>query len=335
VAARIHYTVHGRGRGHATRTVPVVRALERAGCEVLLFAGDDAAPVLAEAGLAPRSVESLRPDRLRRIPAALLSRTRDAVAGILRDRAHLVVSDGDLPALLAAAATGRPSIAVGHAEAFAHCRRPPGVPVAPWLREAARARASAPRAAVYVAVSFVALATANARTVVARPTLDPRMPQRTAAGDRVVCYFRDDNGTRAVAALCEAGERPIVFGRRPEPVSGAEWRPVERRGFLEALARARAVVASAGSQLISECVALGVPMFALHAPHDDEQRLNVHMLRAAGRGDGCSFAELNPADLASFLAAIARPALARPPLDQPRLDVADAVVGAVRDLSPA
>ena len=42
--ASIHYYVHGRGRGHATRSLAVVETLRAAGHHVSVFAGQGAAP---------------------------------------------------------------------------------------------------------------------------------------------------------------------------------------------------------------------------------------------------------------------------------------------------
>ena len=91
--------------------------------------------------------------------------------------------------------------------------------------------------------------------------------------------------------------RRMRLGRRPRPFASF---PLERSAFLEALGCTRAVVASAGSQLISECAASGIPLFALHAANDDEQRINVALVKAAGIGDGTSFEAFEPVRLIEF-----------------------------------
>ena len=79
----------------------------------------------------------------------------------------------------------------------------------------------------------------------------------------------------------------------PLNAAGIRHEPLSRERFSYVQRIARAVVASAGSQLISECVAHGTPLLALHAPEDDEQALNVAMLRQAGIGDGFPITELD------------------------------------------
>lgn len=144
--------------------------------------------------------------------------------------------------------------------------------------------------------------------VLARPTLDPRL-YRHPDPTRVLCYFRD-GAPQVLRALVAHGARPIIFSSEDPRVEGVECEPPDRERFIERLAEARVVIASAGSQLISECVGLGIPILVLYAPHDDEQRLNAAMVLEAGLGDGCSFQALTPTRLGRFVDA---PPTPRPP----------------------
>jgi hypothetical protein len=249
------------------------------------------------------------------------------VAALRRERADLVVSDGDLPGTLAARAAGRPSIAVGHGLVFLCCARPPSAPAGPWRREALKAAVSTLGAQRRIAVGFVPLPVRRGR--LARPSLEPSLAAatlRTPDGP-LLCYFRD-SVPRALLERLATLQRPVILFATQDPgVPGIHHEPPSRAQFVETLASARAVVATAGSQLIGECVALGVPLLALHAPDDDEQRLNVAMLRDAGLGDGASLPELDDARLHAFLA---RPPAAPPAWSAP--DVATAVLEEVQAL---
>ncbi len=82
---------------------------------------------------------------------------------------------------------------------------------------------------------------------------------------------------------------------------------------------------------MSECVFLGVRQFALYDADDDEQRLNVEMLRDAGLGDGCTIGSFTPERLHRFLS---RPnAGRRPPPPLPTPNVATAVLQLVQQLA--
>lgn len=318
----VHYYVHGRGRGHATRSRAVITRLQQAGLRVVAFAGESAEPLLCE-HVITHPVRSLLPGDGRHAPRVIASRVREAVSLLRRDRADLVISDGDLPGTLAARIAGRPGIAVGHGLVFHCCERPSEAPAGPWRREAIKAAASTLGAQRKIAVSFVPLPVRRGR--LARPCLEPALhaaTSRTPEGP-LVCYFRD-GAPRPLLRRLAALELPVILFAATDPgVPGLRHEPPARDRFVRALSSARAVVATAGSQLIGECVALGVPMLALHDPHDDEQALNVVMLRAAGLGDGGPWSELDDTRLRAFLARSSVPAPA-PVWDAP--DVATAVL---------
>jgi hypothetical protein len=250
-------------------------------------------------------------------------RVRAAIEAARADRASAILSDGDLPGLLAAKALRKPSVAVGHGLVFSECKRPSSLPRTPWLREAAKAAASSVGAHRSIAVNFVPLEPRTRRVTVARPSLDPRL-HRVDSPDEVLCYFRD-GAPEVLRMLVESGIRPVVFATRDPGVRGVDYEPQSRERFIERLSRARVVVASAGSQLISECVGLGIPMLALHHRDDDEQRLNAAMLKAARLGDGCSFDALTQRRLERFVHSPPEPP--KTSFDAP--DVAEAAVAAL------
>ncbi|MEX1362233.1 MAG: glycosyltransferase family protein [Nannocystaceae bacterium] len=323
--ALVHYYVHGRGRGHASRSRAVIDRLRQSGHEVIAFAGADAR-VLLEGYVTTHAVDSVLPDLGLRAPRMVAARVRQAVAALRRDGAHVVVSDGDLPGLLAARLARRPSVAVGHGLVFRCCERPPRLPAAPWRREALKAAVSSAGASRLVAVNFVPLPVVRGR--LARPAVPLPATRRTPEGP-LLCYFRDGASAplqRDLAALSR--DMPVIlFAKQPPVVAGIEHERPSRERFVEVLLRARAVVASAGSQLISECVALGTPLWAGHHPEDDEQALNVALLREAGLGDGGPLPQASEAVLRRFLE---RPAPAPSTWDAP--DVATAVLHEVDDL---
>lgn len=295
--ARLHYYVHGRGRGHASRSRVVIAALRGAGHEVQAFAGASAHDMLrAEVPTAP--VESIVPGMGVRMPLAIATRVGQALAAARRERAELVVSDGDLPGLLAASALRLPSVAIGHGLVFHCCERPDSLPLAPWQREARKAAMSTAGASRKIAVNFVPLPLRRGR--LARPSLDlPAATERTTGGP-VLCYFRDGAPRPLLRQLATLPGPVILFATTDPAVPGLRYEPPSRARFVDVLRAARGVVATAGSQLISECVALGTPMLATFDPSDDEQALNVAMLRHAGVGDGCPLPQLDGDRLERF-----------------------------------
>ncbi len=302
--ARVRYVVHGRGRGHATRARAVIAHLRDLGHQVAVAGGRDALPVLREPdGDDVEEALSLTPDMgVFRTLGGVVTRVSAERLALTRDATEVVVSDGDMPSVLAARLMGCPSIAIGHGIVFSHGRPPAGISADLWRREARKARVASWGSTRQVAVNFVPVEAAEETVTVARPEVRSEL-RRSEPDGTVLAYFRDDNGEDVLRALVSAGERPLLFSDVPCAVDGVEVRPRDPRAFTAALSCARAVISSAGSQLISECVHLGVPQFALYDRSDAEQTLNVEMLRAAGLGDGASFAEVVAADLEGFLQA--------------------------------
>jgi len=321
----IDYFIHGRGRGHATRAVVLAEALQLAGHEVRAYAGRDAAPLMPSA----QPVHSLMPGMGWKTAPMLLRRVMQAIRPA---RPDLVISDGDLPGLVAARLRNIPAIAIGHGHVLSLCCRPPGVSPALWRTLGVDGRLNGAFSRCQVAVNFCPLTPKSSRTTVAPPRLRPALARAAEPDGPVVCYFRDSNGDRVMDALIELGHRPLLFSATPSHRTDIEQRELSQNGFMQALATARAVVASAGSQLLSECAALGIPLFALYADSDVEQHINTDMLRAAGLGDGAAFENFRPERLAAFLAMPA-PSPSRWLLETP--DVVDVVLEHCRKLGGA
>jgi uncharacterized protein (TIGR00661 family) len=304
--------VHGRGRGHATRSEAIIQGLVERGYEVTVFGGEDAAPLLKPVVERFVSVRSVPPRPSAMGARIFVQRLAQAIRTTWEGRPDFLISDGDHPGVLAGRLWGCPVIAVGHGLVFSRCRRPPRLPRIPWLREALKASASSWPATEYVPVNFVPLdAPSRPDTLLARPILDDAIRHLRAlrehrASRHVLCYFRDGNAAQVLPTLqrvLDPSDRITLFSPHPERDArpGVDVRPLDRGSFLDLLRRVDLVVASAGSQLISECIALQRPLFGLYHRDDDEQRLNVGMLRAVGAGDGCRFDALTEARLRPFV----------------------------------
>lgn len=298
----VHYYVHGRGRGHATRALCVIPALETAGYRLRVFAGPAALAMLRQhTRCGP--IYSLLPGELVATVPKLIQRTLWACTRGLRRSPLAVISDGDLPSSVASSLVGVPVIAIGHGLVFSHCQPPAGVDREAWTREARKALRASHGSARQVPVSFCPLPTNVGSAVVARHTLGASR-RRTPSSGGVVCYFRDDDGRHVLEALRACGVTPVVFGSADPQLPGVRHAPLNRARFLEAIREADAVVSTAGHQLISETLELGVPHLALYPTGDDEQQLNVEMLKAARIGDGGALEVVDRAHVLHFLGRI-------------------------------
>ena len=325
--ARIAYFVHGRGRGHASRALSIVPALRGAGHDVTTFGGGGAADLIG-AWPGHRDAPPIIPGwgGARRLPARLVADLR-----ALRElRPDVVVTDGDPSAALAARALRRPTVAVGHDLVFSRCRLPADLP-ADLVRAERRSSLLISGADVGVAVHFLPIEPSRPRTHVARPSLRPELAGPVRADGHLVAYFRDRNGDAAVALAAGLGARVVCFGQELAGLPGVDARPFDRDGFAAALRSASGVIASAGSNVLAECVLLGKPVLALHHATEAEQALNARLAAAAGVAVAASFEALERATVERYLRRIAAGDFATVDLAARLPDASDSAVTAVSD----
>ena len=299
----VHLYVHGRGRGHGSRCRAVAEHLRAKSLDVRIFAGRDAIALFEPGDAEP--VDSLMPGDGIATALKLKRRLQQAVSNARNDEAIAIVSDGDLPSATAGRLAKIPSIAVGHGLIFSHTRRPETLSAIPWRRQATKARMASAGSHLQVAVNFCPLEPKRSSTVIAKPILRERLNEALdtgrVPGDEVICYFRDANGEGVLRNLVQQGVQVRLFAKSNPKLANVEWEPLDSERFTSALLKARAVVSSAGSQLISECVALGIPQLALYDAKDDEQRLNVELLKAHNLGSGTTFSDIDTEALQSFV----------------------------------
>ncbi len=273
---RIAYFIHGRGRGHASRSVPVARRLVAAGHEVSVHGGGNAQDLADEAlDWRPRSPLLPGTGGVVRLPAQV---ARD-VAELGRLGPDLVVSDGDQAILAAARARRVPALALGHDLVFTCCALPATLPRAALRYEWANAAAPTHLTRQRVAVHFLPAEPTRPGTVVARP--DGERASDAAAGEHFVAYFRDGNGAPIVEWIRELGREVRWFGPGATTVDGRPVPFADREQFQRELQSAAGVIGSAGSNLMAECVLHGKPLLALHRSDDTEQTLNALLATAA------------------------------------------------------
>ncbi len=336
--ASIAYFIHGRGRGHATRSKPIVEKLRGLGHDVFVFAGGDALNALPDVALT--ALPTIRPG------VAAMWKTMRSLPSY-RDRlrecdAQLVITDGEGPSLFAAHSLRLPSIAIGHGLVFRHAQLP-ALPMLSRVYEVLNAGSSSVGATRKVAVHFLAAQARDDKTRIARADMSDLAPfvgachetesEGVAEGLRLVSYFRDDNGDAVHRALLSAGAQVEHFGGRGAAVAGVVQRASERGSFLQALSQANAVVASAGSNLMSESIALQKPLLAIYKRRDHEQRMNAMMLEAANLGVGCALEDMSGDVAAAFLQRVRRGKFQRYALWKALPAVSDSVAQCVAELT--
>lgn len=328
--ALIDYYVHGRGRGHATRALTVARALEVRGHALRLFGGGEATDILTgDDRWTPRA--PILPGA--RVPLLLASRTAHDLRRLGERPPDLIVSDGDQAIILAARARGIPCVAVGHDLTFTSCRLPRTLPRASVLYQKGNALIPTSFASWRVPVHFLPIAAERPRTTPSRHDLHAELTGPVGSDPFIVCYLSGYPPEPILERLLASRSREVLyFGHGATARPGLRVAPVSRSAFGEALRRCEAVVATAGDNLLAECIMLGKPVLALHDRRHREQSMNARLAEDAGVALRSSFDEFSADTVRSFLDRVRRSDFARVELASAVRAVSDVVGDVVRDL---
>jgi uncharacterized protein (TIGR00661 family) len=323
---RILYGVFGYGRGHATRAMSVLSALA-ADHELLVCAGGDAFDALSSE-MPVRPIPTLRYEYVgdgrrsrwrtiaRNAPRVIdLLAGGPAFTGLCSDvRAfapELAICDAEPWTHRAAARLGVPRIGFDHFGVLAYCR--PSVGPADRLELAGdvlayRALIGSPDR-VIVSSFYDAPASRTGVRRIGPLIRDEVRAANPTRGDHLLVYF--NNGAhqltaRVLATLDGCGLPVTVYGSGRVGRSGRiEFKAPANRGFVEDLASCRAVLSTAGNQLVGETLHLGKPILVV--PEETlEQRVNAAAVQRLGIGEALTSEQLSAAAIARFLGNEAR-----------------------------
>jgi uncharacterized protein (TIGR00661 family) len=320
---RILYAVHGYGRGHATRTLAVLPELARR-YPLLCLAGGDAytaiwpdfpvvrIPTLGFAYVRGTGRVSNWQTLRRNLPAVLDLMCRgpvfETVREIVRDFGpDVIISDAEVWSHRVAADLKIPRISFDHVGLMAYCQ--PEVEwrdrLAAWFNaECYRWLMGQPDRALVS--SFYAIRPRRPDVKVVGPLLRRAVrelvPRR---GDHVVAYFNQGKHQLLppiLDALAGAGPRVHVYGSDRQGQQGPlTFLPLSGLPFLEDLASCRAVISTAGNQLIGEALYLGKPVCVMPEACV-EQRLNAAAVERMGIGRRVTARQFTEERLRAFLA---------------------------------
>lgn len=318
---RIAYGVMGYGRGHAMRTMSVLPALAREH-EITVFAGADAYDVLAPHFPTVRiptigyqyngngSHSLTRTLRRNASPMADLlfggSGMSQVMAELKARDIQMVISDSEAWTHRAAQRLQIPRMSFDHVGIIAYCK--PHFPPDLWalgMRDAWGYRSLMGVPERILISSFYPAEPAYPQVQIVGPMLrDIVRETQPSDGDYLLAYFNKGEHQylphvdRALRLLdCKV----VVYGT---PHRGEDANLIFRApsvdGFVRDLAGCRAVLSTAGNQLIGEAIHFGKPILAV-PENAFEQRLNGHMIERMGVGMRADLMSLTPSDIDRFL----------------------------------
>ena len=317
---RIAYGVHGYGRGHATRALAVLEALG-ARHDVKVFAGGDAHDLLGARQPVTRvpclglSYRAGRRDTwqtlLDNLPALLdLASRGPGVSRVLesmRDFApDVVICDAEPWTNAAAQRLGVPRIGFDHFGVLVHCEV--ALPFSDWIeswldRLAYRWLMRWPER-VLVSSFFRARPRRPGVELVGPLLGEPMRRFQPSSGEHLLVYFnqgRSQLSARMLEMLGSLGREVRLYGLGREGSEGPlTFRPGLRDGFLQDLASCRAVLSTAGNQLMGEAMAYAKPVLVVPEA-TVEQRLNAREIVRMGIGESLRPAQLDRPSILGFL----------------------------------
>jgi uncharacterized protein (TIGR00661 family) len=319
---RIVYGVFGYGRGHATRALSVLPDLCKRH-EVSILAGGDAYDALAptypvfriptlryeydETG--ERSVSRTFGENFAHVSDLIWQGPAyNEVQRFVRQVApEVAICDSEPWSHAAAARLGIPRISFDHFGLLAYCRPP-----IPWsdrlrsYRDVTAYRSLMGRPDRIIVSSFYDGGDHDPRIRFVGPLLRAQVLQRQATrGQHLLVYL--NRGAFQLTARIEGALRSldlpvIVYGTpRRGREANLDFRAPCDDGFVDDLARCRAVFSTAGNQLVGEAIWFGKPMLVM-PERTVEQRLNAAAVERLGIGRQVAHKAVDSQAIAAFLA---------------------------------
>lgn len=323
--ARIFYGVSGEGRGHATRARALIEDL-RARHELVVYSFDQAYDLLRSVyegsdvdvrplpGLQFAYGPGKRLDYGRSFIRGLpyLLHLPDLVQRLHReleeDGADLVITDFEPALPRAALRAGVPFLSLDHQHFLVACdlrSLPPSLQAyATFMAPFVHAFYGGQVETVVSSFFSAPLRPGYSQVVQIGTMLRPEVVRATReTGDHVVAYVRRAGSERLLRALARAGAEVRVYGLGSRPSMGrVRFREIDVFGFVEDLATSRALVTTAGNQLIGESLFLGKPVLALPEEGNYEQRINGHFLHQLRTGVSVDVERISGKHVRRFLA---------------------------------
>ncbi len=114
-------------------------------------------------------------------------------------------------------------------------------------------------------------------------------------GEHIVVYLRRFGSSEVFEALEACGCEMRIYGLGSQPSKGRlRFCEIDMHRFIEDLATSRALISTAGNQLIGEALYLEKPVLAMPEYGNHEQRINGYFLSDAGAGMTVGMDQISP-----------------------------------------
>jgi len=298
--ARIIYGVSGEGSGHSSRAREMATHLLEQGHDVRLVSYDrgyrnlkDDFDVLEIEGLCIAAVDNkvsvvkTFTENLKRLPEGH-KRLQDLRRRLFKEfRPDCVITDFEPMTAYLAKHYDLPLVTIDNQHRMRYMKYdcPKGKKLDRRVTKTI-IRAMVPRPDVSLVTTFFFGEVRNERTFLFPPILRRRVLElEPQSGDHILVYVTSGFESLLDELRGFGRETFLVYGYDRSDQEGVlTYRPFSKDGFLQDLASAKAVIATAGFTLISEALCLRKPYLALPMKGQFEQELNAFQLQNLGYG---------------------------------------------------
>lgn len=322
--ATIFYAINGEGRGHASRARAIIEGL-RSRHRVVVYAAGHAfqllSPVYANSEIEVRAIPGMRFHYTanRRVALGLsaienlpyLSRIGRAVERITAhmeiEQPKLAITDFEPIIPRAALCAGIPLISLDH-QHFLVTNDLSTLPLflqtyakvaSPFVRAFCHSQTETIVSSFFVAPPKHGWEHAAHVGVMLRPEV---VSATISDGRYLVAYLRRSVPQSVIRALQNCGLPVHIYGLGArEPVGRLRFFPVDALRFIEDLATSRALISTAGNQLIGEALYLQKPVLAFPENGNFEQYINAHFLERSQAGATAAISRVRTKEIRMFL----------------------------------
>ena len=328
----IIYGIQGEGRGHATRALQVLRTLEEKGYHVSIYTGGDAAHFLKQHGYQVRKIPLLRYHYTKNgnisfvktffynfINTFKLLTEIDATYKVMfkeiqRWNPFLIISDFEVYSSRIANKLGIPLYSVHHQHLFTESQLPKLKTLSDSIRTftciLSTKMVTGKPSKSFASSFFHFPPKASSQAFFIGPFLEKSWQKRVFTDQgHITVYMKKPCYLAYLETIFKAFPHLSfhVFSdfkgsyQYMKPFPCVQYNEISREEFLNSFANCKALVATAGNQVIGEAIYAHKPLLVAPEPNALEQKFNAIGLTQSGLGMAVDLEEISPNTFLKFL----------------------------------
>lgn len=328
------YGIQGEGRGHASRSLHIINQLMKKGCAVHVFSGGDALTLLDGRRMPINKIPIFhfyhgKKDHLSLFKTAYRNffqflglifcigrRYNEVLQTVLQLKPDFIITDFDPYLSKIARKQGIPNLAINHQHVFLQSKFPQLNSFRKSIKllifkSMIKILAGKPDRIITSSFYHFAPKQNSTAKFVGPFISEPIYQQKITTGNHITVYLKDATYLNYVLPIISnlKSVRFQIFShwkfeKIPEISSHIKLFSIDQKKFLASLATSKALITTAGNQVIGEAAFMGKPILAFPKLGDVEQEINGKALTFSGFGESVPIKNLTTKRLNRFLGRI-------------------------------